>query len=101
MNTGDLLTLLLGGGFVATLTAAFQGVRSLQTGARTREKETVSALVNQRNEAWVDRDNQTDAKDYWRNWAGTVEYLAGQGGVVLPPRPPEPIPKKFEEPTND
>lgn len=94
---GELLTLLLGGGAVATIGALFQGIRSLQNGARAREKETVKELVKQRKEAWVDRDNAIDSRDYWRNWAGTVEYYAHQKGVELPPRPPEPIPKQMEE----
>ena len=97
MDTEALLTLLLGGGAVATIGALFQGIRSLQTGARAREKDTVNDLVSQRKEAWLDRDNALDSRDYWRNWAGTVEYMAGQKGVELPPRPPEPIPKKLED----
>lgn len=97
MNTGDLLTLLLGGGFVATMTALFQGLRSLQTGARTREKETVNALITQRKEAWLDRDNANDQVDYWRKWAGTVEFEALRAGVILPTRPDAPVEKKLED----
>lgn len=84
METGDLLTLLLGGGAVATITALFQGVRSLQTGARARERDTVNELVAQRKEAWDDRDFALDTADYWRQRAGTVEFYARQGGVSLP-----------------
>ena len=90
MNTGDLLTLLLGGGAVATITALFQGIRSLQTGARARDKDTLNDLVLQRKEAWEDRDLAQDERDYWRNWAGQVEYYARVHGVELPARPPEP-----------
>ena len=94
---GDILTLLLGGGAVATLTALFQGVKSLQTGARARERDTVKSLVDQRKEAWLDRDNSNDFADYWRLWAATVEYEARRQGVDLPARPPEPILKKMED----
>lgn len=90
MESGELLTLLLGGGAVATLTAFFQGIRSLQGGARAREKETVTELVEQRKEAWRDRDHAIDLRDYWRNWAGTVEFYARKEGVTLPDRPAEP-----------
>lgn len=90
METGELLTLLLGGGAVATIGAFFQGIKSLQGGARAREKETVTDLVKQRKEAWRDRDYAIDARDYWRNWSGTVEFYARQAGVTLPDRPPEP-----------
>jgi hypothetical protein len=97
LETGDLLALLLGGGAVATITALFQGIRSLRDGARAREKDTVAELVVQRKEAWIDRDNAIDQADYWRRWAGTVEYHALQNGVKLPARPPEPDPKKLED----
>lgn len=90
MDTGQLLTLLLGGGAVATITALFQGIKSLQTGARARERDTVTELIAQRKEAWEDRDKASDERDYWRNWAGTVEYYARQKGVDLPGRPPLP-----------
>lgn len=90
VETGDLLTLLLGGGAVATIGALFQGIRSIRDGARQREKDTVAELVNQRKEAWEERDRANDERDYWRNWAGTVEYYARQQGVELPGRPPMP-----------
>lgn len=95
MSANEVLTLLLGGGAVATIGALFQGIRSLQSGARARERETVDNLVEQRNEAWVDRDNAIDRADYWQQWAGTVEYLARQNGVELPLRPAEPKPKQY------
>jgi hypothetical protein len=91
VETGELLTLLLGGGAVATIGAFFQGVKSLQSGARVRERETVTDLVAQRKEAWDDRDFANDTSDYWRAWAGTVEYEARRSGVTLPNRPPEPV----------
>ena len=97
MNTGDLLALLLGGGAVATIGAFFQGIKSLREGARAKEKDTINELVRQRKEAWIDRDNANDQADYWRRWAGTVEYEARAHGVDLPDRPPEPIPRKLEE----
>lgn len=97
MNVSELLTLLLGGGAVATLGALFQGIRSLQNGARTREKETVKELVKQRKQAWIERDNSNAQADYWRRWAAIVEYEASRNGLQLPPRPPEPTEKKYED----
>lgn len=90
METGEVLTLILGGGAVATIGAFFSGIKSLQSGARAREKETVTDLVKQRKEAWSDRDFANDERAYWMKWAATVEYHALQAGVSLPPRPPEP-----------
>ena len=87
MQVGDLLTLLLGGGAVATITALLQGIRSIKDGARAREKDTVSEIISQRNEAWEMRDAATDERDYWRNWAGNLEYLCRTAGIQLPPRP--------------
>lgn len=100
METGELLTLLLGGGAVATISALFSGLKSLQTGSRAREKETVKDLVKQRKEAWRDRDFAQDERDYWRTRAGTAEFYAIQGGVTLPqfgPPPVPPAPKEDEE----
>ena len=96
MGTADVLTLLLGGGAVATFTAIFKGVQALQTGARSREKDTVKQLVDQRDEAWVDRDNATDERDWWRNWAGQLEYGLKQNGIDPPERPAYPILKEFK-----
>lgn len=97
METGDLLALLLGGGAVATIGAFFQGIKSLRDGARAREKDTINDLVRQRKEAWIDRDNETDLRKYWQDWAGTVVYHARANGVELPEPPPLPVPKKLEE----
>lgn len=90
LDVGQLLTLLLGGGMVATVSALFSGVKSLRDGARARERDTIADLINQRNEAWTDRDEALNERDYWRNWAGTLEYLALSQGVVVPTKPPMP-----------
>jgi len=99
VNTGELLTLLLGGGAVATISALFSGFRSLQTGSRAREKETVKDLVKQRKDAWRDRDYANDLVDYWRTRCGTAEFFALQGGVTLPDfgQPPKPPADPEEE----
>lgn len=90
LDVGQLLTLLLGGGMVATVSALFSGIKSLREGARARERDTIADLISQRNEAWTDRDAALDERDYWRNWAGTLEYLALSQGVVVPTKPPLP-----------
>ena len=91
VDSGELLTLLLGGGAVATIGAFFSGVKSLQTGARAREKETVKGLVRQRNGAWRDLDYANDLVDYWRTRAGTSEFHANQAGATLPEYDPPPV----------
>jgi hypothetical protein len=96
VGSGDVLTLLLGGGAVATIGAFFKGVQALQSGARARERDTVKQLVDQRDEAWVDRDNMTDERDYWRNRAGQLEFGLRQNGIDPPEKPPYPILKVFK-----
>lgn len=88
MDISQLLTLLLGGGFVATVTALFNGVKSLREGSRSRERDTISDLINGRKEAEHDRDRNADERDMWRNWAGRLEYGLLQNGVDLPPGRP-------------
>lgn len=99
MDVGQLLTLLLGGGAVATITALFNGIKSLREGSRSRERDTISDLINRRKEAEEERDRAYDARDrafderdWWRNWAGRLEYTLVVNGVPLPPK--EPFPKE-------
>lgn len=91
LSAGDLLTLLLGGGAVATIGALFKGLQALQSGSRSRERDTVTELIKQRKEAWDDRDGSNNKLDYWRNRAGTSEFLARQAGVQLPDYPEPPV----------
>ncbi len=93
-DLNQLLALLLGGGAVATVTALFNGVKSLREGARSRELDTIGDLVRRRQEAEEDRDKAFRARDhafnerdYWRNWTGILEYAMLQRGIELPPKP--------------
>lgn len=97
MDVGQLLTLLLGGGAVATITALFNGVKSIKEGSKSRERDTISDLIEQRKEAWKDRDDAFDSRDkafderdYWRNWAGQLDYIVRSKGHEVPPMPPRP-----------
>lgn len=97
MDVGQLLTLLLGGGALATITALFNGVKSLREGSRSRERDTIKDLIEQRKEAWSERDeafdlrdNALDQRDFWRERAGTLDYLCRTHGVEVPPLPQEP-----------
>ena len=95
MDVNQLLTLLLGGGFVATVTALFNGIRSLREGARGRERDTIGGLIKDRKDAIEERDKANDRtdemtqqRDMWRNWAGRLEYgITSQGGDLPPGRP--------------
>jgi len=101
MDVGQLLTLLLGGGAVATITALFNGVKSLREGSRSRERDTIGDLIQRRKDAEEERDRAYDARDrafderdYWRNWAGSLEYVCEQRGVGMPTKPPMPPEEK-------
>lgn len=105
MDIGQVLTLLLGGGLVATLTAAFNGIKSLREGSRARERDTITDLINRRNEADENTDKAYDARDrafnerdYWRNRAGAREYQLLSNGIELNTYPPPPAPVAPEEP---
>ncbi len=98
LDINALLTLVLGGGLVGTITAFINGYRSLKEGAKSREKSTIEDLINQRSDAIRERDIEFsdknfafDQRDYWRNWAADLEFLMRSQGLPVPPRPVEPI----------
>lgn len=104
MDIGSLLTLLLGGGAVATITALFNGVKSLREGARSRERDTIQDLIDRRKEAdkerekaYRARDRAFDQRDYWRNRCGVREFQLNSAGVPLKPVEAEPP----DEPEDD
>ena len=107
-DTGDLLTLLLGGGATATIVALFNGLKSIREGSRSRERDTIADLIQRRKESDDERDKARDERDeaevraeialnqrdYWRNWAGMLEYTILQiDPAKLPPKPLPPNPR--------
>ena len=97
IDINNLLTLILGGGLVATLSALVNGYKSLKEGARTREKGTIEDLISQRKKAYEDRDVESDEKnfaldqrDFWRNRAADLEFELRKAGIEPPPRGEEP-----------
>lgn len=98
IDINNILTLILGGGLVGTLTALFNGYRSLKDGAKTREKGTIEDLVSQRKNAVQERELEFeeknfafDQRDFWRNRAADLEYTLRQAGVDTPPKGIEPV----------
>lgn len=90
---------LLGASTAATLWAIFRGVQMLRTGTDSRTAAALADLEKLRREADVranvsraDAERYLDLADYWRSWAGTLEYVSRQAGVALPDRPPLPDP---------
>lgn len=95
----QMLTLILGGGMVATVTAFFNGFKSLKEGARTREKSTIEDLIAQRAKAVSERDQEFEEKnwlasdrDRWKAYAGQLIFLLTKHGHAeeIPQLPPEP-----------
>lgn len=95
----QILTLVLGGGMVATVTAFFSGFKSLKEGARTREKSTIEDLIAQRTKAFNERDTEFEDKtwaysdrDRWKSRAGDLEFIIRKHGLgdSIPSMPPEP-----------
>lgn len=98
MNVSDILTLVLGGGLVATIAAIFKGVQALREGARAKEKDLVGDLEDWRFKANQARELAEAQRDYWREKAADYRFmLRDTYGVQLPPeRPPTSIPQHQE-----
>lgn len=77
-----LITALIGAGGATFIGSLIRGWGSLRTGARAREKETLSELIRSRNEAEADRD-------FWRDVAGGYRFQLRQSGVA--PQPADPL----------
>lgn len=86
MNS-DLLNAILGGGLVATIGAAFKGVKTLMDGSHAKEREAIADLKAWREESNDARVQAEKERDYWRSWAGKCEYELERNGIRLPSRP--------------
>jgi hypothetical protein len=85
-----LVTLILGGGGLAFLQAAFRGFGSLRGGARALEREAVNDLARARDAAderaaWAEAD-----RDFWRDTAGRWRYQLVSNNIEPVPPDPEP-----------
>jgi hypothetical protein len=85
MNLGDFLTLVLGGGAVATVGAVFKGVQALRAGARSREKEAVDDLEKWRVQAVRRAERAEEDRDYYRDYASQCRFLLRENGIEPPP----------------
>lgn len=89
MGLSDILTLLLGGGALATIAAVFKGVQALREGARSREKDLVGDLEDWRSKANRARELAEAQRDYWREKAADYRFiLRDTYGHKLPPENP-------------
>lgn len=88
MSIGEIVSLILGGGAVATIAAFFKGVQALREGARAREKDAISDLEEWRSKANEARELAEAQRDYWRDKAGEYRFMLREQGVSLPPESP-------------
>lgn len=99
----EWLSVVLGGGLVATIGAIFQGLKMLREGGAAKAAKLMSDLERARTEeeartraARDDSEWYLDLADYWRTRAGAAEFAAERGGIDLPdpdPLPVRPAPK--------
>lgn len=77
-----LITALISAGGATWLGSVIRGLGSLRAGARARERETLTELIQSRNAAEADRD-------YWRDVAGGYRWQLRLAGVE--PSPANPV----------
>ena len=85
-----IVTALLSAGGATFLGSVVKGWLTLRTGARARERETISDLGADRDRA-VESERATlaDAR-YWQRIAGKYAYQLTQAGINPDPETPEP-----------
>lgn len=98
MNT-EFLTIILGGGAAAMVTAIVQAYRSIKDGSRVQEKDAFADLEISRRRETRRREWAETERDYWHSWAATLEFTlrANVASNLVPERPPYPIRPKEEE----
>jgi hypothetical protein len=91
LDSNTLLTLLLGGGFAATVAAIFKGINALRSGASARSRESIGDLARWRDQESAAREKAEGARDCaerqlyeWRAYAGSLEYELARHGMALP-----------------
>lgn len=85
-----IVSVLLGGGALATLTAAFKGLGALRSGARAREREAVDDLGKWRDDLDNARRRAERDRDYWHRIAS--RYAAQLTRAGAEPIPADPVP---------
>lgn len=91
------LSVVLGAGGTGFVIAVFQGVAQLRQTAASKAGKLLTDLEKARDDAG-DREREArdeasyylDLADYWREWAGTLEFEARRSGVTIPDRKPLP-----------
>ena len=84
----DVLQLLLGGGAVAFIGAAYKAIKDFREGSWRRRDDAVRDLERWRDENDDARRRAQDEADMWRRRAGMLEHIIRTHGLPLPPGNP-------------
>lgn len=102
MSPSEILNLLLGAGGVAFIAAVYKVVKDWREGTWRRQDDAVADLERWRSAADDAREWEAVQHQWWRAWAGRLEYviLTRLGSSELPRREPYPTkPNTKEDPS--
>jgi len=97
----EWLNLILGGGFVATIGAVYKGLKEYREGSWRRKDSAVADLERWRKQSDDAREWEAVQHQWWRSWAGRLEYkiTSTLGPEALPTKEPYPTHPKDKEDT--
>lgn len=100
-NLPTWLTVVLAPGAAGFVWVVFKGLDLWRNGTAAQEARAISNLEKYAEREAGRADRNADLADYYRNWAGTLEWVIittpGLGPGALPPKPPLPEPKPRPE----
>jgi hypothetical protein len=93
METRDILLIVFSAGGAAFIAAGWKAIKEWQDGSWTRREKAISDLERWRRESDDTREWEAVQHQWWRGWAGRLEYVILQrlGESALPQRPPYPV----------
>lgn len=81
LDPNALVTLIVGAGGVTFLGALVKAYQDLRSGARTRDKDTVGSLREQRDEAERQRREAVDDRDYYHRTCARLMFQLERAGL--------------------
>jgi hypothetical protein len=103
MQTRDILLVVFSAGGIAFLTAVTHAIKEWRDGSWTRREKAISDLERWRRDSDDAREWEAIQHQWWRTWAGRLEYVILQqlGEKALPTRPAYPEKEEVvtDEPT--
>jgi hypothetical protein len=105
-NIPAWLAVILAPGAAGFVWVLFKGIDLMRNGTATQEARAIKNISNYADRESHRADRNQDLLDYYRSWAGTLEWVIrttpGMGPELIPTRPPlpEPPPRR-PSPTDD